>query len=90
MARPAFVQTQRNGVNGMVGFEKDSNLFSYGRFGIGPLFMGAVVMWFSVRAVRQFPEEGDAWLALTLSATMTACGLGIILYGWYLDWRQKQ
>lgn len=74
----------------MVGIGKDSNLVAYGRFGIGPLVMGAVVMWFSVRAVRLFPEEGDAWLALTLSATMTACGFGAIIYGWWLDRRQKQ
>lgn len=74
----------------MKGFEKDSNLLAYGRFGIGPLLMGSVVVWFSVRAVREFPQQGDAWLALTLSATMTACGLGAILYGWCLDWRRKR
>ena len=74
----------------MVGFKKDSNLFAYGRFGIGPLVMGAVVVWFSVRAVLLFPGEGDAWFALTLSATMTLCGLLAIIYGWLLDWRRKQ
>ena len=74
----------------MIGFEKDSNLLAYGRFGIGPFVMGAIVVWFSVRAVRQFPDEGDAWLALTLSTTMTLCGLGAIIYGWWLDWRRKR
>ena len=74
----------------MIGIRKDSNLVSYGRFGIGPLVMGAIALRFAVIAVRQFPQEGDAWLALTLSATMTACGLGAILYGWWQDWRGRE
>ncbi len=74
----------------MLGLEKDSNLLAYGRFGIGPLVMGSAVTWFSVNAVRQYPQEGDAWLALALSATMTACGLVTIAFGWWLDWRGKR
>ncbi len=73
----------------MLGLKKDSNLASYGRFGIGPLVMGSIVTWFAVAAVRRFPNEGDAWLALTLSVTMTGCGLFTILYGWWLDWRSQ-
>ena len=73
----------------MMGFKKDSNLASYGRFGIGPLVMGSIVTWFAVLAVRRFPDEGDAWLALTLSVTMTGCGFFTILYGWWLDWRGR-
>ena len=66
---------------------KDGNLQLMMRFGIGPLVMGGVVTPFAVIAVRRYPLEGDAWLALTLSITMMACGLGAILYGWWLDWR---
>ena len=77
------------GVEAMMGFKKDSNLASYGRFGIGPLVMGSIVTWFAVLAVRRFPDEGDAWLALTLSVTMTGCGFFTILYGWWLDWRGR-
>ena len=73
-----------------MGIKKDSNLLGYGRFGIGPLLLGSVATWFSVRAIREFPLEGNAWVALTLSVTMTCCGLGTIMYGAWLDWRRKR
>ena len=79
----------------MLGFKKggnfkDSNFFDYGRFGIPPLALGSFALWFAVRAVIQFPDEGQAWYGLTLSATMTGCGLGTTLYGLWLDWRQRR
>ena len=66
----------------MLGIDKNSSLLFYLRFGIGTLVMGGVATWFSVLAVREFPQEGNAWLALTLSATMAVCGLCTIFYGW--------
>ena len=74
----------------MLGFKRDSKVVAYGRFGIGPLVFGAAGLWLAVRAVLQFPDEDSAWYALTMSATMTGCGLGSILYGLWLDWRQKR
>ena len=74
----------------MMRIRKDGNLQFMLRFGIGPLAMGGAVTPFAVIAVRRFPLEGDAWLALTLSITMMGCGLGAILYGWWLDWRRER
>lgn len=74
----------------MLGMKRDSNLLFYCRFGIALLLMGGVATVFSVQAVQQFGHEGGAWLALTLSVTMTGCGLGAILYGWWLDRRHSK
>ena len=74
----------------MIKLRNDSNLLFLARFGVPPLIMGCVVTPFTVVAVRRFPQEGDAWLALTLSFAIMGCGLGAILYGWWLDWRSGQ
>ena len=74
----------------MMGIKKDSSLLFYLRFGIGTLVMGSVATWFSVIAVREFPQEGDAWLVLTMSVIMTLCGLGTILYGWWVHQQEER
>ena len=73
----------------MMGIDKNSSLLFYLRFGIGALVMGGAATWLSVIAVREFPQEGNAWLALTLSATMALCGLCTILYGWWVHKREE-
>ena len=73
----------------MLGMKRDGNLLFYGRFGIPSLVIGGVATVFSVEAVQEFGHEGGAWFALTISVTMTACGVGAILYGWLLDRRQS-
>ena len=74
----------------MMGIGKDSSLLFYLRFGIGTLVVGGAATWFSVTAVREFPQEGDAWLVLIMSVTMSLCGLGTILYGWWVHRREEQ
>ena len=73
----------------MIGIDKNSSLLFYLRFGVGTLVIGGVATWLSVAAVRQFPQEGNAWLVLTLSTAMAICGLGTILYGWWVHKRDE-
>ncbi len=69
---------------------KDSNLLALGRFGIGALIAGVILMPFAVIAVQRFPNAGNAWLALTLSVTMIVGGLLAFVYGWWLDQQAKR
>ena len=73
----------------MMGIDKNSSLLFYLRFGIGTLVIGGVATWLSATAVREFPQEGNAWLALTLSSTMAVCGLCTIVYGWWVHKRDE-
>lgn len=69
----------------MMKIRKDSNLSFLGRFGIGPLVVGAIVTPMAALLVWQKPSSGDAWLVLALAATFLACGLGAIIRGFWLD-----
>ena len=74
----------------MLGIDKNSRLWFYLRFGVGTLVIGGAATWFSALAVRQFPQEGNAWLALTMSVVMAVCGLGTILYGWLAHKQERR
>ncbi len=73
----------------MMKIGKDSNLSVLGRFGIAPVTGGGgvtalLIFWAKTGRVV---VNGDYWLGLTMSATITLIGIGIFLYSWWLDFR---
>ena len=74
----------------MIGSRDHSNLKFYGRIGIAPLLIGFWILILSVLALRTLPEGANAWLVFTLSLTMALCGLGAVVYGFWLDWRSQR
>ena len=74
----------------MTGPKDHSNLKFYGRIGIAPFLIGIWVLILSVLALRSVSQGANAWFVFTLSLTMTLCGLGAVLYGFWLDWRSRR
>ena len=71
----------------MMGIRKDSHLSILGRFGIPPLLLGgAVTAWFAYSATaNKLHLDADFWFGFALSVAITAIGVGVLLYSWWLD-----
>ena len=74
----------------MMGIRNHRNLKFYGRIGIAPLLIGVWILILSVLALPSVSQGSNAWSVITFSSTMASCGLGAILYGFWLDWRTQR
>ena len=76
----------------MVRIPKDSYLSVIGRFGIPPLIGGGAVTAWAVYSAKagKIAINDNFWLGLTMSATITLIGVGILVYGWWLDRRENR